>query len=242
MQKKHFTSVLPASVLLTALLLDGVFLGARAAEYPGTQRVDDFRIDVTEVSVGQFRAFMSARGRATYAETSGGGSEYAGGWLQRPGWQWNAPYGRPAADDEPVVHVTWFEAREYCEWRGGRLPTDEEWTLAAYTETRETPTNGFVRGTRYVYPVGSDPVGMNTSADDPWPRQAPVARTRAGVNGLYDMGANVWEWLVNDDGDQALTAGGSWWYGAYKTRIDGFQFKPKKFAAVYIGFRCAYDL
>jgi formylglycine-generating enzyme required for sulfatase activity len=54
------------------------------------------------------------------------------------------------------------------------------------------------------------------------------------------MGANVWEWLADVQGDEALTAGGSWWYGPYKAREDGAQYKPRDFAAVYIGFRCAY--
>ena len=239
---QHVRPLLWVRFSLVTLLLVGLFLSGNASESSQTQRFNGFRLDLMEVSVAQFRAFMDARKRPTTAERNGGGSEYVGGWIQRPGWHWNAPYGRPAADDEPAVHITWFEAREYCEWRGGRLPTTDEWSLAAYTETRETPTDGFVHGRRYVYPVGSEPVGMNTSDDDPWPRHAPVGRTRMGVNGLYDMGANVWEWLAQDDGERALTAGGSWWYGAYKTRFDGFQFKPKGFAAVYIGFRCAYDL
>ncbi len=41
----------------------------------------------------------------------------------------------------------------------------------------------------------------------------PVGTTKRGVNGLYDMGANVWEWLADRRGEDALTAGGSWWYG-----------------------------
>ncbi|WP_083541640.1 SUMF1/EgtB/PvdO family nonheme iron enzyme [Sinorhizobium americanum] len=62
------------------------------------------------------------------------------------------------------------------------------------------------------------------------------------MNGLYDTGGNVWEWLADRDGANALTAGGSWWYGADKMRQEAMQWKPADFYVVYIGFRCAYDL
>ena len=122
------------------------------------------------------------------------------------------------------------------------MPGFDEWRLAAYTELREAPTDGYIRGRRYDFPVGDEPTGMNTAAVDNWPRHAPVGSTRRGVNGLYDMGANVWEWLADSNDNRALTAGGSWWYGVQKTREQGAQYKPRDFAAVYIGFRCVYEL
>ena len=69
----------------------------------------------------------------------------------------------------------------------------------------------------------------------------PVGSTRRGVNGLHDMGANVWEWVDGGKGDQKVSAGGSWWYGAFRMhRIDRAT-KLRKTAVVYIGFRCAKD-
>jgi formylglycine-generating enzyme required for sulfatase activity len=81
---------------------------------------------------------------------------------------------------------------------------------------------------------------MNTSGADRWPRHAPVGATKRGINGLYDMGGNVWEWLADRRGSEALTAGGSWWYGADMTQSSAAQWKSADFYAVYIGFRCVY--
>ena len=52
---------------------------------------------------------------------------------------------------------------------------------------------------------------------------------------------NVWEWIDDQQNDNSLTAGASWWYGGSKTTKQGAQYKPSDFFAIYVGFRCAYD-
>jgi formylglycine-generating enzyme len=52
------------------------------------------------------------------------------------------------------------------------------------------------------------------------------------------MGANVWEWTADSRGMDRITMGGSWWYGAAQTQVDGGQWKPADFYAVYVGSRC----
>jgi formylglycine-generating enzyme required for sulfatase activity len=226
---------------LFAALLCAVTVGAAGAQDGDRVRIEGFSIDRTEVTIAAFERVVTARGLRTAAETDGGGFEFLAGWTRRPGWTFRSPSGTPGAPNDPVAHVTWQEARDYCAFVGGRLPTLAEWRGAAFTESRTEPGDGFVRGRSYAYPVGDSPAGMNMSEPDAWPRHAPVGATKRGVNGLFDMGGNVWEWLADRRGDEALTAGGSWWYGAAQTRADAVQWKSADFYAVYIGFRCAYD-
>jgi sulfatase modifying factor 1 len=200
-----------------------------------------FRIDRTEVTVARFEAFLRATGRVSTAEREGGGYEWGAGWERRPGWTYRAPSGRPARPDDPVAHVSWFEARDFCAWAGGSLPSRTQWALAAYTEQRAAAPAPFERGRTYPFPTGDSPTGANlVGAADGYERHAPAGALPAGVNGLHDMAGNVWEWLSDAQGEDRLTAGGSWWYGPSQTQVTGMQYKPARFFAVYVGFRCVY--
>ncbi len=224
------------TVLLCWALALGPGFAASDAE---RVQVGEFALDRTEVTIGAFTAFAGLTGLRTSAETEGGGFEYAGGWRRRAGWTVQRPYGEAARPDEPAAHVSWGEARAYCAAAGGRLPTAAEWRLAAYTERRDGPPPGLEKGRTYAYPVGARPDGMWTQEAGAT-RHSTVGSRPPGVNGLHDMGGNVWEWLADRRGDEALTAGGSWWYGASQARADGMQWKDADFYAVYVGFRCAY--
>ena len=201
----------------------------------------DYKIDATEVSIGRFAEYATRNNIVTAAEREGGGFEYVMGWQRRAGWTWRTPFGQTADSREPAVHLNWAEAQAFCRDAGGRLPTKAQWEQAAYTEQRINPPAPFVRGKTYPYPTGLTPEGANVEgASDGWARHAPVGQTRQGVNGLYDMGANVWEWLADAQDGGHLTAGGSWWYGPSKMKADGMQYKPAELYVVYVGFRCVY--
>lgn len=243
-----------AAVWALLLLLAALSPGAEAApsRTPSLQPIAGFALQPTEVTIGQFRAFVQATGTRTAAERAGGGYVYEGGWVRKGGWIWSRPYGTPGRGDEPAVHVTFPEAAAFCAWAGWRLPTDEEWVAAAYTERRPHPPAPFRTGRTYIYPTGDSPEGANC-LDDCGPT-APVLHgaslsrgqghaaaqtTRRGVNGLWEMGGNIWEWVEGGTEEARRTRGGSWWYGATQMRADFLTAKPPDFPALYIGFRCA---
>ncbi|MEK9775002.1 MAG: SUMF1/EgtB/PvdO family nonheme iron enzyme [Quisquiliibacterium sp.] len=239
---------MPKIALLISLC--AIAVSAAARDLAPMQTISGFQIDRTEVSVGQFRGFAKATSLVTAAERDGG-LVYEAGWVRKPGWNWRAPYGKPAADNEPAVHLSFQEAAAFCRWVGKRLPTDAEWVEAAYVEHRSEPPPPFVTGRRYRYPVGDSSLGANCLGDcgavKPVQHQAvlwrgaghaPVGTTRPGVYGLYAMGANVFEWVDAHDGGQRRTRGGSWWYGEQQMRESHLASKPPEFGAVYIGFRC----
>jgi formylglycine-generating enzyme required for sulfatase activity len=252
------------AIVLTAAL---PALAAAQAGAPNPAGIDwqplaGFAIARTETTVGQFRRFVQATATVTRAERAGGGEVYEAGWTRKPGWTWRTPFGSPAVDDEPAVHVAFDEAAAFCRWAGGRLPSDAEWVSAAYTEQRAAPPAGFERGRSYPFPTGASPAGAQCLADcgreareralrrgarlERGDGHARAGSTPAGVNGLHEMGGNAWEWVdepraAAPDAERR-TRGGSWWYGQAQMRADHLQSKPPQTAVVYIGFRCARAL
>lgn len=207
--------------------------------------------DVHEMTVGQVRQFARATGFRSRAEREGGGFIYENGWVRKAGWNWQYPFGVLAQDDEPAVHVTFDEAQAICRHFNKRLPTDAEWTAAAYLEQRNPAPAGFTPGRRYPFPHGNSARNSHCLQDcsqqrgvapagslDRGSGHLPVMQTPAGVNGLYDMGGNVWEWVDTPMGDERITRGSSWWYGESRQRESDVASKPPETRVAYIGFRC----
>jgi len=218
-------------------------------------RVGKLLWDTHEVTVGSVRRYAQATGFVSQAENEGGGYIYEAGWTRKRGWTWNAPFGQPATDREPAVHLTFSEAQSICHFFGKRLPKDSEWTNAAYLEQRQTPPVGYSNGVRYQFPGGSSPVASHCiEGCGGYQGLAPsgalwrgtghveVMQTKPGVNGLWDMGGNTWEWVDTKVANERITRGGSWWYGPERQVESDVATKPADTRVGYIGFRCVQDL
>jgi ergothioneine biosynthesis protein EgtB len=89
-------------------------------------------------------------------------------WEQRDGawWMMTLAGMRPVRWDEPVCHVSYFEADAYARWAGARLPTEAEWEIAA----ANTPIEGqFAESGRFhPSPAEGSPGSLNQMFGDVW--------------------------------------------------------------------------
>lgn len=91
-------------------------------------------------------------------------------------------------EDQPVVGVTWQQARDYAHWAGKELPTEEQWEFAARgRENRRYPWGSLPpSSTRANY---GEFIGMPSMVSMHEDGQTP--------DGLFDMAGNVMEWTLD---------------------------------------------
>jgi formylglycine-generating enzyme required for sulfatase activity len=132
------------------------------------------------------------------------------------------------ADNYPVVGVNLNDATTFCQWVGGRLPTEVEWERAARGGD----------GRRYPWGDTFDSSRANLGSGHP----SPVGSFPAGASpyGVLDMAGNVFEWTATQEGGNYVIRGGGWSKYYFRGRVTdrGTQLAPD-FANYDIGFRCA---
>jgi len=169
---------------------------------------------------------------------------------------WRLRFGRiePVPPDEPVQHVSWFEADAYARWAGRRLPTEAEWEKACGWD----PAAGRSRR----YPWGDEEPGPgHANLGHRIARPAPVGAYPAGASpyGAEQMIGDVWEWtgswFLPYPGFRAfpyreysevffghrfrVLRGGSWATdpAAVRTTFRNWDFPIRR--QIFAGFRCA---
>lgn len=130
---------------------------------------------------------------------------YAGGlWKVEHGADWRHPAGPDSSIegimDHPVVHVSWEDAKAYCEWAGKTLPTEAQWEYAARggQEGKDYPWGDALKPNgRWRTNIWQGVFPYENTTEDSFRRTAPVGSYPANGYGLHDMGGNVWEWCAD---------------------------------------------
>ena len=178
-------------------------------------------------------------------------------WALVEGADWRHPQG-PATQiddlqDHPVVHVAYEDALAYAAWAGKRLPTADEWEVAArgglvgqdYAWGSEMTPEG-----RWFANVWQGPFPWRNEQSDGWFWTSPVGSFPANGYGLVDMCGNVWEWtstlfpVPKGEQERRIIKGGSFLCAenyCHRFRPAALMGQTTDTATCHMGFRCALD-
>lgn len=149
-------------------------------------------------------------------------------------------------ENNPVVEVSWYGAKAYAEYYGGRLPTEAEWEFAS---KGGNSSNGYT----YSGSNTIDNIAWYTSNDGGATHA--IGTKSANEIGLHDMSGNVWEW-TNDwydynyyssspsnnpqgptTGTEPVARGGGWINGSNHCRVAYRGYASPTDTFSYLGFR-----
>ena len=225
-----------------------------------------FWIDVAPVTNRQYLAFIADGGYERERLWSGAGWRWRGEagaehpefWRRRDDGSWvRRRFGvdEPLVLDEPVMHVSWYEADAYARWIGKRLPHEAEWEKAA-------TCGRYGRKRRYPWGAAA-PAPATANLGGRLHRPAPVGAYPAGASpwGCHQMIGDVWEWTDSDfhaypgfeafpyaeysevffGGDYKVLRGGSWATHPSVLRATFRNWDYPNRRQIFSGFRCARD-
>ncbi|GHT15712.1 hypothetical protein AGMMS4956_16300 [Bacteroidia bacterium] len=151
--------------------------------------VSDFIIGIYEVTNAEFVAFFNDKSVPSNGILDGNAMFFDNGQqgYTHNGTQWAVKSG---LDEYPAKNLSWRGALAYCEWAGGRLPSEAEWEFAALGGNK---TQGYT----YIGGETPDELGWFGAV------HAKGQKTPNELD-LYDMAGNLWEWCW--DGAAAFSA------------------------------------
>ena len=134
--------------------------------------------------------------------------------------------------NHPVTFVSWDDAYAYAQWAGKRLPTAEEWEIAA------RGLNG------RIFPWGNTHEAQRVNVNHPDGATAAVGSFADDVSAfkVYDMGGNVMEWTMSQYGNQKdifVLKGSSWATKPFEARGANQTPGYAEYRLSHVGFRCA---
>jgi formylglycine-generating enzyme len=162
---------------------------------PNAQKteVKKFEMDIYPVTNSDFLAFVkqNQEWRKSKVKSIFADSNY----LKQ--WESDFSFNSKIANS-PVVNVSWFAAKKYCECQGKRLPETAEWELAAKASETKADASKDPEFNQWV---------LNWVTKPNPPVLPAVGSTFRNFYGVYDMHGLVWEWTY--DFNSALTTGES---------------------------------
>jgi len=206
-----------------------------------------FWIGQTAVTVGAYKRFTAATGKDMPSAPS-----------------FNADWRN---ENMPIVNVSWNDSQAYCQWSGGRLPTEAEWEYAARGGSSEARYGPLDEVAWYADNSGrqrldsteiskSDSANYVKRLNDNGNGTHDVAQKRANGFGLYDTLGNVWQWVGDwydanyyqsspssdppgpSSGQYRVLRGGSWLYIPRVVRVSYRLVNGPAVRYGSYGFRC----
>ena len=192
----------PTNTIATVLIPAGTFTMGSPTNEPnrGTNETQHqvtlsaFRMSKYEVTVAQFYDFLNATGiDSTMIKTDSiMANNYTINYVNN---KWKCPTGR---ENYPMVGVSWYGAKKFAEYVGGKLPTEAQWEYACRAGTSTAYYTGdCLNDTQANYNWSYPQTGCTNTNTTPPNDYQPVGSYPANAFGLYDMHGNVTEW-VND--------------------------------------------
>jgi formylglycine-generating enzyme required for sulfatase activity len=169
-------------------LLDEPLTDDEGSDGRNDKKVEAFYMDVFPVTNADFRDFVAQhpKWQKSKIPTIFADRRYLSHWESDLSFE-------PRLNLSPVTQISWFAAKAYCEWRGGSLPTIDQWEYVAFNRGKDKEAifnqsiDWFSRPNPTVFPAISD-----------------LTKNEFGIAGIYGV---IWEWTSDFNSFMSPTDG-----------------------------------